>query len=376
MIQIAQPYFGDEEFEALREPLATGWVTQGPKVKAFERAFAERHGVKHAIATTSCTTALHLIMVALGIGENDEVIVPAFTWIATANVVVYCGARPIFVDVDPASFNIDPDLVAANVTARTKAIVPVHLFGLCADMNAIADAAPGIPLVEDAACAAGAAYRGASAGSLGTAAAFSFHPRKTITTGEGGMVTTNDDELAARLDCLRNHGAGISEEQRAQGPAPYRLPDFDVVGFNYRMTDLQGALGLVQLGRLDALVREREEWAAFYSRELAQVAWLRTPVVPEEYKHGWQSYVCFVDETISPLSRNALMEQLHSRGVSTRPGTHTVPTLGYYSRLYGVAPEDFPGARDCHDKSIALPLHNQMSAEDYEYVVSSILEAA
>ena len=376
MIQIAQPYFGDEEFEALREPLATGWVTQGPKVKAFERAFAERHGVKHAIATTSCTTALHLIMVALGIGENDEVIVPAFTWIATANVVVYCGARPIFVDVDPASFNIDPDLVAANVTARTKAIVPVHLFGLCADMNAIADAAPGIPLVEDAACAAGAAYRGASAGSLGTAAAFSFHPRKTITTGEGGMVTTNDDELAARLDCLRNHGAGISEEQRAQGPAPYRLPDFDVVGFNYRMTDLQGALGLVQLGRLDALVREREEWAAFYSRELAQVAWLRTPVVPEEYKHGWQSYVCFVDETISPLSRNALMEQLHSRGVSTRPGTHTVPTLGYYSRRYGVAPEDFPGARDCHDKSIALPLHNQMSAEDYEYVVSSILEAA
>ena len=376
MIQIAQPYFGDEEFEALREPLATGWVTQGPKVKAFERAFAERHGVKHAIATTSCTTALHLIMVALGIGENDEVIVPAFTWIATANVVVYCGARPIFVDVDPASFNIDPDLVAANVTARTKAIVPVHLFGLCADMNAIADAAPGIPLVEDAACAAGAAYRGASAGSLGTAAAFSFHPRKTITTGEGGMVTTNDDELAARLDCLRNHGAGISEEQRAQGPAPYRLPDFDVVGFNYRMTDLQGALGLVQLGRLDALVREREEWAAFYSRELAQVAWLRTPVVPEEYKHGWQSYVCFVDETISPLSRNALMEQLHSRGVSTRPGTHTVPTLGYYSRRYGVAPEDFPGARDCHDKSIALPLHNQMSAEDYEYVVSSIFEAA
>ena len=190
------------------------------------------------------------------------------------------------------------------------------------------------------------------------------------------MVTTNDDELAARLDCLRNHGAGISEEQRAQGPAPYRLPDFDVVGFNYRMTDLQGALGLVQLGRLDALVREREEWAAFYSRELAQVAWLRTPVVPEEYKHGWPSYVCFVDETISPLSRNALMERLHSRGVSTRPGTHTVPTLGYYSRRYGVAPEDFPGARDCHDKSIALPLHNQMSAEDYEYVVSSILEAA
>lgn len=372
MIQIAQPCFGPEELEALREPLQSGWVTQGPKVAAFERAFADRQRVNHAIAASSCTTALHLILVALGVGEGDEVVVPAFTWVATANVVVYCGAKPVFVDVDPSTFNLDPSRLSDKLSSRTKAVIPVHLFGLCADMAAIASAAPGVPLVEDAACAVGAEYRGSPAGSLGVAAAFSFHPRKTITTGEGGMVTTNDRELADRVDQLRNHGAGISEEQRSRGPAPYRLPDFNVLGFNYRMTDLQGALGIVQLGRLDDLLAERRRRAAFYSRELASIDWITTPEVPDGDAHGWQSYVCLVNEERAPLSRNALMEKLYDAGISSRPGTHAVHMLGYYAQRYGLEPDDFPGAKICEMGSIALPLHHHMSDEDFDFVVSTI----
>lgn len=374
MIQIAQPYFGRDELDALRKPLESGWVTQGPEVAAFERAFAERHGVKHAIATSSCTTALHLILVALGVSDGDEVIVPAFTWVATANVVVYCGAKPVFVDVDPGTFNLDPSKLKAKISRQTKAIIPVHLFGLCADMDAIASSAPGIPLVEDAACAVGASYRGLPAGSLGVAAAFSFHPRKTITTGEGGMVTTDDPELANRVDQLRNHGAGVSEEQRSRGPAPYRLPAFDVLGFNYRMTDLQGAIGVVQLGRLDILLEQRRQRAAFYNRELSSIDWITTPSAPEKDSHGWQSYVCVVNEERAPLSRNALMERLHACGISSRPGTHAVHMLGYYARRYGLSPDDFPGAKSCEARSIALPLHHHMSDDDFEFVVSTIRE--
>ena len=373
-IQISRPDLGDEEWEALREPVLSGWVTQGPKVRAFEEAFAARQGVEHALATTSCTTVLHLILAALGVGPGDEVIVPAFTWVASANAVEYCGARPVFVDVSAKTFNIDPADVAARVTRRTKAIIAVHLFGLCADMSALAEAAPGVPIVEDAACAVGGAYRGEQAGALGIAAAFSFHPRKIVTTGEGGMVTTRSAELAERMTIMRNHGATVSEEQRHHGPKPYILPDFPVMGFNYRMTDIQGALGLVQLGKLDRLLAERVERAAFYTERLGELEWLNTPDVPDDCTHGWQSYVCLVDEERSPMSRNDLMEALEARGVSTRPGTHAVHTLTLYREKYGIAPNDYPGALLCDRASIAIPLHNRMTEEDYEYVASTLFE--
>ncbi len=262
-VEIAAPSIGEEEWLALREPIESGWLTQGPKVAAFERAFAERHKVKHAMAVTSATTGLHLALASLGIGSGDEVIVPAFTWVATANAVLYCGATPVFVDVDRTTFNLDLADLARRVTRRTRAVIPVHLFGLCADIAAVRAALPsGTPIVEDAACAAGAALGSAPAGGLGDMAVFSFHPRKSVTTGEGGMVTTNDDKLAERAKILRNHGASISEEERHSGPRPYLLPDFDVMGFNYRMTDLQGALGLVQLSKLDRFIDERAAGAA------------------------------------------------------------------------------------------------------------------
>lgn len=368
-IPISLPVTGEEEWQATHEPLVNGWLTSGPKVREFEELFAKRHQVKHALAVTSATTALHLALVALEVGPGDEVIVPAFTWVSTANVVLYCGATVVFADVDPVTFNMDPQDLKKRITPKTKAIIPVHLFGLCANMDAIKAIAGNIPLVEDGACAAGAAYKGTPAGALGTIGCFSFHPRKSVTTGEGGMITTNDDHLADFMSMLRNHGASISEEQRHHGPRPYILPDFNMLGYNYRMTDLQGAVGVVQIKKLDNFIDERAKWAAWYSEQLKDIAWLRTPQFGPDYKHGWQSFVTFVDESKAPCSRNEIMEKLQEQGISTRPGTHAVHMLNYYAQKYNILPSDYPGAQAANDLSMAIPLHNRMIDEDYQYVV-------
>ncbi|GAA0475322.1 DegT/DnrJ/EryC1/StrS family aminotransferase [Parasphingorhabdus litoris] len=372
-IPIALPSIGEDEIVAVREALRSGWITQGPRVAEFESAFAVRHQVNHAFAVTSCTTATHLALVAAGVGPGDEVLVPAFTWVSTANVVIHCGAVPIFVDVDPATNNIMPSDIAHRITDRTKAIIPVHLFGLCADIEAIKAVLPDhVVVIEDAACAAGASYHGRPAGSLGDIGAFSFHPRKSITTGEGGMVTTNNSEYAARIDSLRNHGASISEEQRHNGPRPYILPEFEVVGFNYRMTDLQGAVGAIQIKKLDEFISERNNWAQHYMAQLADVDWLVTPKVPDNYSHAWQSFVTFVNPDLSPTTRNEMMDKLQKTGVATRPGTHAVHMLGAYRDRFDIKPEDYPGALSCNNNTMAIPLHNKMIEEDYAYVIKAI----
>ncbi len=372
-IAIALPVTGEEEWQAVKDPIMSGWLTQGPKVAEFEKNFARRHEAGYALAVTSCTTGLHLVLAAMGVGPGDEVIVPAFTWIATANVVLYCGAKPVFVDVERETFNLDPKLIAEKITDRTKAIIPVHLFGLCADMDAVNAAIPDhVKILEDAACAAGANYKGKWAGTLGHAASFSFHPRKSITTGEGGMVTTNDEKLAEHMNQMRNHGATISEEQRHHGPKPYILPDFNLLGFNYRMTDLQGAVGIVQLKKLDDLIDERAKWAKWYREQLKDIDWLRLPQEPEQGRHGWQSFVTYVDPQKSPISRNEVMEFLQDKGVSTRPGTHAVHMLNIYKDQFNIKAEDYPAAKDCDANSMAIPLHNRMTSEDYEYVVQML----
>jgi perosamine synthetase len=371
-IQISLPVTGEEEWLAAKEPLMTGWLTSGPKVREFEQLFAERHKVKHAMAVTSATTALHLAVVALGINEGDEVIVPAFTWVSTANIVLYQGAKVVFVDVDPKTFNLDPQDLKKRITKKTKAIIPVHLFGLCANIDAIKEIAGGIPLIEDGACAAGSAYKGVPAGGLGSIGCFSFHPRKSVTTGEGGMVTTNDDRLAEVIKSLRNHGASISEEERHHGPKPYILPGFNLMGYNYRMTDLQGAVGVVQIKKLDMFIQERDQWAAFYKRELKGVSWLRLPEFSKDYQHGWQSFVTMVDGSKAPCKRNEIMEKLQQAGISTRPGTHAVHMLDFYKDKFGLHPDNYPGARDANNFSMAIPLHNRMTEEDYQYVVETI----
>jgi len=371
-IPISIPSMGNEEWEALRSPIESGWITQGPKVKEFETMFANRHNVKYALAVSNCTTALHLALLACGIKAGDEVIVPAFTWVATANAVMYCNATPIFVDIDPVTFNLDLSQIKNKITARTKAIIPVHLFGLCADVDYIKENFPALKIVEDAACAAGSALRNKPAGSLGDIGCFSFHPRKSITTGEGGMLTTNDEHIGIHLNMLRNHGASISEEQRHHGPRPYILSAYDIIGYNYRMTDLQGALGTIQIKKLDHFIDERQKWADYYSANLRSISWLRTPQVEPGYRHGWQSYVTFIDEEKSPVKRNEMMEILQQKGISTRPGTHAVHMLAVYARAFNIQPRDYPGAFAADQYSMSIPLHNKMVKEDFDYIIQAL----
>lgn len=375
-IPIAIPSLGEEEWQALREPLLSGWLTQGPKVAQFEKEFAQLHNVKHALAVTSCTTGLHLALAALGVGEGDEVIVPAFTWVATANVVLYCGATPIFCDVDTETFNIKLEDISSKITERTKAIIPVHLFGLCVDIDAIrAIIPPHVKILEDAACAAGASYKNKPAGSLGNIAAFSFHPRKSITTGEGGMLTTNDKELSKLSEIMRNHGAEISEEVRHHSAKPYLLPDFKMIGFNYRMTDLQAAIGLVQLKKLNSFIKERQAWAEYYKEQLKDIPWLIPQKIPPyATQHAWQAFVCYVDPEKAPMSRNDMMDILQQKGIATRPGTHAVHMLSFYKEKYGIDSNDFPGAKACDQNTMAIPLHNKMIKEDFDYVIEAIKE--
>lgn len=373
-IPIAIPALTDEEWQAVREPLLNGWLTQGPKVSQFEKEFATLHNVNHALAVTSCTTGLHLALAAMGVGPGDEVIVPAFTWVATANVVLYCGATPVFCDVDTQTFNIKVEDIAAKITERTKAIIPVHLFGLCADIDAIRSVLPPhVKILEDAACAAGASYKGRMAGSLGDMASFSFHPRKSITTGEGGMVTTNNKELNRLADIMRNHGAEISEEARHNSSKPYLLPDFKMLGFNYRMTDLQAAVGLVQLSKLHQFIGERQAWAEYYTEQLQNIEWLRPQQVSKDItQHAWQAYVCYVDPHKAPMPRNDIMDILQQKGIATRPGTHAVHMLTFYKEKYEIKSEDFPGTKACDKNTMAIPLHNKMVKEDFDYVIEAL----
>jgi dTDP-4-amino-4,6-dideoxygalactose transaminase len=361
----------------MKGSIESGWLTQGPKVREFENNFALKHNVKHALATTSCTTALHLMLVAAGIGPGDEVIVPSFTWVSTANAVLYCGATPILCDIDPVTYNININDAVQRITAKTRAIIAVHLFGLCADIpNLRSKIADDIMIFEDAACAAGAKLGDVYAGGLGEAAAFSFHPRKSITTGEGGMLTTNNRDLAVKAEQMRNHGASISEEERHHGPQPYILPEFNLLGFNYRMTDLQGSVGVVQLSKLQGFIEERNIWAQYYIQELSEIPWLAMPQTSSDGVHAWQSFVTRVDEATSPMTRNLTMEKLLKIGISTRPGTHAIHMLNYYVDRFNYGVDDFPGSRLCNNTTMALPLHNRMKEADYAYVVNAIRQIA
>lgn len=366
-VPLAVPALGDAELEAVARPLSTGWVAQGPEVAAFESEFAALHGVPHAIACSSGTAALHLMLAASGIGPGDEVLVPSFTWVASVNAVLYTGATPVLVDVDPSTFNVDLDDLVARRTTRTRAVLAVHLFGLCADTEAIEQALPGVPVFEDAACAAGGSLRGRPAGSLGRAGAFSFHPRKTITTGEGGMVTTRDAALAEAVRRLRNHGGHMPD---GVAPGPEAMPAFDALGYNYRLTDIQAAVGRAQLAKLAVLVAERQRFAERYWTALSDLSWLRLPTAADV--HTYQSYVCLVDERAAGRSRLQIMEALAARGIATRPGTHAVHTLDFHARLLQARPEHLPGALECAQRSIAIPLHNRMVDADVEHVIASL----
>ncbi len=366
----------------MAQPLRDGWLVQGPRVEEFEAKFAAFCDAEHAVATTSCTTALHIAVVGLGAGPGDEVIVPAFTWISTANVVEYVGATPVFCDVSLDSFNLDPAGLTRVITDRTVGIIPVHLFGRAADMPAVNAAAQrhGLWVLEDAACALGTRQGGRHAGRLGRAGCFSFHPRKSITTGEGGMVVTDDGELAAAARSLRNHGATRTVHQRHSAAGAFQLAEHERLGFNYRMTDLQGALGSAQMDRADWILGERARQAELYTRALADIAWLRTPSVPDSEVHGWQSYVCLYapeepvasDVTSLREGRDRLMAGLEEEGIATRPGTHAPVAMERYSRPGESAAERYPGAILAESLSIALPLFAGLAQDELEQVVEAL----
>jgi len=384
-VPIVKPPLGEEEARSVLRPLEKGWIVQGPEVAAFEETFAAYAEVGHAVATTSCTTALHLAVAILGLKPGDEVIVPAFTWVSTANVVEYMGATPVFVDVDLETFNIDTAAIEAAVTPRTVGMIPVHLFGLCAEMEAIGAIAREHELwtVEDAACALGAWQGDRHAGGFGEIGAFSFHPRKSITTGEGGMLTTSNLEWSETARSLRDHGADRTDLERHEASGAFLLDDFNRLGFNYRMTDLQAALGRAQMDRLEWVLGERRRRAALYDEALADLDWIVPPVVPEGNTHGYQSYVCLFTpdepglENLEDMSkrRNALMGRMEAHGVATRQGTHAAALTGYYADKYGLDAERFPNAAIAERLSLALPLYPDMTDDDQELVLEELMAA-
>lgn len=374
-MNLTAPSFDQDEVRLVSECLDSRWVTQGPVTARFERLFAARHGVTHAMATTSCTAALHLAALALGLKPGDEVVVPAFTWVTSAHCAEYVGAKAVFADVDPATFNLDPAAFEAAITPATRAVVVVHLFGLAAKMDEILEIARrrGIAVIEDAACAVGTTYRGVPVGGLGDIGCFSFHPRKVITTGEGGMVTTRDAHIAERVRSFRNHGA--TGMPFGMDPArPYAMSTYDNLGFNLRLSDIQAAVGVAQMGKLDRLLAERHERAMRYDDLLRRVDSLARPHVPEGCGHTYQGYVVRVlDGGIR--RRNAIMDAMAERGIQTRPGTHAVHRLGYYARKYGIVPEQFPNAVASEETSITLPIFPGMTDADQDTVVTTLCAA-
>lgn len=381
-IPITRVVFGDEEMDAVRRPLESGWVVQGPWVRAFEAEFARFAASRYAIATTSCTTALHVCVAALGLKQGDEVIVPAFTWVSTPNVVEYMGAQPVFCDIDLATFNVDVAKIEERITARTVGLLPVHLFGLAAEMEPILEIARrrGLWVVEDAACALGATYGGRHVGTMGDAGCFSFHPRKAITTGEGGMVTTDRDDIERAARSLRDHGATRSDRERHVAEGAYLLADYPVLGYNYRMTDIQGALGCAQMKRAASVLGARAARAVRYDERLAKLDWLERPVVPAGRTHGYQAYVTLFRPEQPVLGnadrlhgmRNALMATLESKGIATRQGTHAPVLQKFYAERYDLRREMYPNATLADLLSLTLPLYPQMTDEEQDRVIEEL----
>jgi perosamine synthetase len=374
-IPVARPYVAQEEEEAVSEVLRSGWLSQGPRVAEFERAFAAYVGAEHAVAVSSCTTALHLCLLALGIRTGDEVICPSFSFIATANCIVHAGATPVFVDIDPATYNLDPNRIETAITPRTRAILVVHQVGLPAALDEIKQVADkhNLPVVEDAACAIGSEYGSRRVGAPhGVLACFSFHPRKILTTGEGGMITTADADLAARLRALRQHAMSVSDVARHNANQNV-FEEYSEVGYNFRMTDLQAAIGLVQLDRVDGFLARRRLLAARYSERLRAIEWLRPPAEPRGRRHNFQSYVARLTHE-APVRRDVLMQELLGAGISTRRGIMAIHREAPYRS--GSWETQLPETNAATDNTIILPLFHQMSEQDQDYVVESIAAIA
>lgn len=374
-INVMQPWFGPEEAAAVTEVLTSGWVAQGPRVAEFERAFAASQQAQHAVAVTSCTTALHLSLVVAGIGPGDEVVVPSFSFIATTNAVAYVGARPVFADVEPETGNLSRATVEPALTERTRAVIVVDQGGVPVDLDDIRDLCDphGIVVVEDAACGAGSTYKDRPVAAGAEIAAWSFHPRKLLTTGEGGMLTTSRADWAERARLLREHAMSVSAAERhASVLAP--AEQYTELGFNYRMTDLQAAVGIVQLGRLPEMVRRRREIAGVYAKHIAEIRGLRAVTDPPWGTSNFQSYWVEVEPAF-PLDREGLLAHLAQQDVSARRGIMAAHRQPAYRQADGTGP-DLPVTERLTDSTLILPVFHQLSESEQARVVAALQSAA
>ena len=390
-IPITKPLLGEEEKLAINGTLDTGWIVQGQNVLKFQKLFSEFTKSKYAHATSSCTTALHLGLEAMGIKSGDKVIVPSFTWVSSANAVEYTGAEVVFCDINLNTFNIDETKLQKIIEKdkSIKAIMPVNLFGLCADMPFIVDLAKqfNLKVIEDSACGFDSWIGDKHSGTFGDCGCFSFHPRKSITTGEGGMLITDDENIEKKASQLKDHGADKSDLDRHVKKNSFLLPNFTIRGFNYRMTDIQGALGVSQMNKKDLIMNGRRKIAKKYNDCLSKISEIILPYVPKGYKHGYQNYTCLFTngEDVSNLNkekidrislkRNIFMEKLEKLRIATRQGTHAIHTLGYYKNKNKFNDEDFLMSYAAEKLSIALPLYASMSENEFDYVFSSIKDA-
>ena len=368
-IPVAKPYLDKDDAQNAYDTILTGWVTQGPRVQEFEEKFAVYVGSKYAVALSNCTTALHLAMIVAGIKEDDEVICPSMSYVATANSIRYVEAKVVFAEVNPVTYNLDVDDVRKKITPKTKAILLVHQIGMPADIDAFKALCDenNLILIEDAACAAGSAYKGKKIGSHSDLVCFSFHPRKVITTGDGGMITTNNEAYRDRIKLLRQHAMSINDRVRHESDKVI-FEDHIELGYNYRMTDIQAAVGIKQLEKLDKIVEERRKVAFQYHEAFKDIDCIRLPYEEEGYFTNYQSYSIYLKPEC-PISRNDLMQKLLDVGISTRRGVVTAHRETAY-KDYAVY--NLPISEDASDNSIVIPLYYPMTQEEVAYVILNI----
>lgn len=366
-VPLLRPYFDSEELEEIKKVLDSGWVSQGPKVKELEDEIAEYLGVKYAIAVTNCTSALHLALLSIGIKKGEAVLVADFTFPATGHAVLYCRAKPIFVDIDLKTYNINPESIEEKITERTKAIIPVHTFGQPAEMDKIMEIAKdhNLKVIEDAACALGAKYKDKYAGTIGDVGCFSFHARKGITTGEGGMVVTNDKNLA---DKIRNLSVfGMTSAWDREKSTEFIIPEFTELGYNYKMSDITAAVGVTQLQRLEKIIEKKRALAKYWDEKLQEIKFIKPPYVSKDVKHIYQSYVALVDRHIN---RNKLIVTLVKRGIQTQIGTYASHIQPVYN-----SNQKCPNSLEILNRSLALPMYYMLREEDIDVAAAHLKKA-
>jgi perosamine synthetase len=391
-LPIVKLNIGKEEFDLVCEPLKTGWIVQGPYVKEFENNIAQFVGARYAVAVNSCTSGQFIMSRILDLKPGDEVIVPSYTWISTVNSIEFLGAKAVFCDVDIGTFNIRPDEIEGKINRRTRAIYPVHLFGLGADMPAIMQMAKDhrLQVVEDCACALGSRIGGTHCGRFSAGGVFSFHPRKSITTGEGGMIVTDREEVAWLAASLRDHGAAKSDFVREKEKGGFLLGEYAFLGYNFRMTDLQGALGVAQFKKIHEIIEKKQKLAAEYNERMKQISFLRAPETPPGFFHSYQTY-CTLFQPESAVScirkkdfasverlhgrRNKIMAHLEEKGISTRQGTHAVHIQKLYREKYDFQPMDFPASYVADRLTMALPFYPSITPEEIDYLFEHLKKA-